>query len=953
MEAIATRAGVRQTPESDLDSILFEHLFEQSQDAIVLLDASDRVVRVNAAFEELFGFRPTECLGRSINTLIVDPGFRHEARAVSRQVLDGKSVRLESLRKTRDGRLMQVEISGVPIRGGDGRLGLFGMYRDISDRRSAEGLLAQSEARYRRIVESLIDGYFELDLNGALVFGNKALSGMLGAAGRPGPAGQLLARVCPRWRRPVARHFLRLMRDDPRDGALAFDGLDRHDRERCFECMISVIRDSEGAPTGFRGTLRDVSQRVRADAEIADREAAYRTMARATGQLVYEYDIDSGRIQWLGALEAVLGADDTDSRGVGIDEWARRIHPDDREHSLDLLARAVQECGNYHAEYRFRRQDGEWIDVVDRGSVLVGDADRPPRMIGTMSDVTQRNREHAALAQTRMQAQITLDSISDAVIRTCGDGRVEYLNPSARALVGMTPAEVLGRPLHDVLRLERLREDGRGQPIELRTLAGGSSGERGEYWLRGHDGGRHEIELSIAPLDHGAAGRGHVVVFRDVSERREAAREIEWQAEHDWLTGLFNRRKFEHDAAKILDEGGSGAGHCLLYMDLDQFKLVNDSCGHHAGDQLLRELAELLRRHVRGSDLFARLGGDEFALLLRDCPIQRAREIASTLVETVDRFEFDWRGHRYRIGISIGLVAVEPAMTLAAALQAADQACYMAKDHGRNRVSEYRREDAGLRHRGNQARAAVEVVEALDEQRFRLYHQRIQCLNDGAGATEILLRMLARDGTVIGPSEFIPGAERFNKIAPLDRWVIRSVFTVLADADRNGQLPPDHRYSINLSGATFCLPETRNYVTGEFETTGLDPSRICFEINESSAIARISEAKTFMEQMRELGCSIWLDDFGSGLSSFSYLKMLPIDGLKIDGSLIHDLRQSHLGRAMVAGITEIARAAGIPCVAEQVEDVEDIDVLRELGVNAVQGFHIHRPEPWSLATISR
>ncbi|MGB0514286.1 MAG: PAS domain-containing protein, partial [Wenzhouxiangellaceae bacterium] len=482
MEAIDTRAGAREAPETGLDSILFEHLFEQSPDAIVLLDESDRVVRINPAFEQLFGYRQSDCHGRTIAALIVDKQLRHEARAVSRQVLEGNTVRFESLRKARDGRRLQVEISGVPIRTGRGRVGIFGIYRDVSDRRDAEKLLAHSESRYRRIVESLIDGYFELDLEGRLVFGNKALARMLGEAGRPGAKRFLLQRLQPRWRRPVMRQFLRLLRDDPGDGALAFDALDGADRVRCYECMVSVIRTSKGLPTGFRGTLRDVSRRVRADAEIADKEAAYRSMALSTGQLVYEYDTGSGRIQWLGALRTVLGVDKRGAEGVGIDEWTRRVHPDDRDRTVELLTRAVRDCGDYRAEYRFQRHDGDWIDVIDRGAVLAGDADRAPRLIGTMTDVTQRNREQAALAEARMQAQVTLDSISDAVIRIGDHGCVEYLNPSARRLIGLSSERALGRPLREVLSLSEVgdhdRTSNRERPLNPGAFAHAASQER-------------------------------------------------------------------------------------------------------------------------------------------------------------------------------------------------------------------------------------------------------------------------------------------------------------------------------------------------------------------------------------------------------------------------------------------------------------------------------------------
>lgn len=802
-------------------SLLFKRLFESATDAIVLLDNQDRVLRINSAFTEMFGYAGDECVGHDLNGLIVDETFEEEASGISGRVRAGERVRLESLRRNRDGELLHVEISGVPVHSESGQVGVFGIYRDITEQRNAEDLLRQSERTYRDIVESLDQGYFELDQNGVLTFGNRALFRLLALEAAPDGAVQALDFVASRCRVKTMLQFRRLLRTGQPGPAFGFKLFTTNGTARHAEVTMSPLRSNQGGVAGCRGVIRDATQRVRMDRALAEAEAAYRLVAQNTGQLVYDYDLASGHIRWLGAIDAVLGCRPEATVNIDIDEWARRIHPEDFESAMKLLERASRRGGRYEAEYRFERTSGEFIMVSDRGSFL-SDADgEPSRMIGTMTDITER------------------------------------------------------------CRMER---------------------------------------------------------------------ELEWQARHDALTGLYNRHKFQEDGEKLLARPArEGAGHCLLYIDLDQFKLVNDTCGHHAGDELLRQLAELLKSSVRGTDLLARLGGDEFALLLGNCPLDRAEQVAAKLIAKIEAFAFVWDGRRFQVGASMGLVSVQPGQNLADALRTADQACYIAKENGRNQVHVHHR-DADLDNHGHdhQVHAVQEVTEALAEDRFRLYYQRIQPLagDEPSSHIEILLRMVGRSGEIIPPGEFIPAAERFNQIARLDRWVISRTLSGMQRARDAGQLMPDDRVSINLSGATFGQPQFLQFVQQQFERTGIDPRNVCFEITESSTISRLSDALVFIRTVREMGCVICLDDFGSGFSSFGYLKMLPVDGLKIDGSLVRGIGSNAVGQAMVRGIAGVARAAGILCVAEQVEHQSDLDLIAGMGVDYIQGYLIHRPEPW-------
>ena len=934
------------------DSVLFEHLFEHSPDGIVLVDGHDRIERVNPAFEKLFGYAPRDCVGKPVNELLVDPDFRDEATDLSSQVLAGRPVRVESVRRGRDGSLLHVEVSGVPIRAAHGQIGIFGIYRDIGARRNAEEMLRQREQQYRHIVEMLIDGYFELDADGNLTFCNRAFRDILALADSEVAGFQPLGQVFER--RQLLHRVLRAARDNTVARSLSLDINTCSGKRRTVECSISAIRGDSDRTVGFRGTLRDVTQRARDEATIAESEQVYRTMALATGQLVYDADFGTGGIYWLGAIEAVLGCAVEDAGRIDLAGWSERIHPEDRDAAVELLEQAQRQSGGYLAEYRFQRDDGTWIDVIDRGAFIAGADGAGVRMIGTMSDVTERKRDQKAFARTREQAQVTLDAISDAVIRVDADDRVEYINPQACRAIGCSADVVQGHLLDDVLRVSVWDGQQQAHRIHARDLGTARAySNADELRLDRGEGRFADIELSVAALDkHGVDG-GRVVVFRDVTEHRRKSRKIAWQAEHDPLTGLYNRRKFETVCECLLGDADEQGGHCLLYLDLDQFKLVNDSCGHHVGDRLLCELSTLMRRQVRRSDVLARLGGDEFALLLQDCSLEKGMAIAEKLVMTINDFEFVWQQHRFQVGVSIGVVELLPGSTLVEGLQSADQACYMAKDKGRNRISAFRPEDQEQQRQDIQLRTALGLTEALRNNRFRLYFQRIEALNaDLPGKhCEILLRMLDDDGQLVSPAVFIPAAERFDKIVMLDRWVVEHTLEALGRAAARGEVAADDRFAINLSGATFSHSDSLPFVVEQLRQSGVNPRNVCFEITESNAISRWSEAQHFIEEIRRLGCLISLDDFGSGFSSFGYLKRLPIDAIKIDGGLVGDMRSSRLGRAMVGGIAQIARVASIPCVAEQVERTEDLDLLRELGIDYAQGFCLHRPEPWPWAAL--
>ncbi|MEX0899488.1 MAG: EAL domain-containing protein [Gammaproteobacteria bacterium] len=441
-----------------------------------------------------------------------------------------------------------------------------------------------------------------------------------------------------------------------------------------------------------------------------------------------------------------------------------------------------------------------------------------------------------------------------------------------------------------------------------------------------------------------------IALLRDVTERRAHERRIEYMASHDPLTGLANRREFERLAELLLDER-RGRGHAMLYIDLDQFKVVNDTCGHAAGDELLRQLTSRLRRCIRDTDSLARLGGDEFGVLLTDCSLEQAEQIAAKLVAMVNEWRFKWNDQYFTIGTSIGLVPLDAGTTsLATLMSAADAACYAAKEAGRNRTVLYRPGDTELLARQDEMHWVARISDALAENRIELYCQRIVSASrypkEGGGEhCELLVRLRERDGTLVEPGRFLPAAERFNLAPAVDRRVVERAFTGVRDA-LDGRASTDDVYAINLSGATLCDPDFGQYVHDMFKETRIPPRMICFEITETAAIASIDAAQEFIGRMHGLGSHIALDDFGTGMASFGYLRSLSVDYLKIDGTFVRDVATDPVSAAMVRAIYELSRAIGVRTVAEFVETEAAFEQVQTLGGDLAQGFALHRPEPW-------
>jgi diguanylate cyclase (GGDEF)-like protein len=441
---------------------------------------------------------------------------------------------------------------------------------------------------------------------------------------------------------------------------------------------------------------------------------------------------------------------------------------------------------------------------------------------------------------------------------------------------------------------------------------------------------------------------GAVLALHDVTVLRNMARQMAYQARHDPLTGLINRGEFELRLAQVLESARSGhTQHALCYLDLDQFKIVNDTCGHVAGDELLKQLTAQLQARVRETDTLARLGGDEFGILLEHCPMEEAAATADALRQVVKRFRFAWQDKLFDIGASIGLVPITAESgSLVDVMSAADSACYVAKDHGRNRIHVYQPEDSALVQRRGEMQWVHRVNRALGEDRFRLLYQRVLSLAPGEADRycEILVRMVDEHGEMVPPMAFIPAAERYQLMPALDRWVLNAALAALQT--HAPALADISVCAVNLSGQSLCDDHFLTSVVGLLDDARIDPGRICFEITETAAIANLSRATRFINVLKGMGCRFALDDFGSGLSSFSHLKHLPVDFLKIDGAFVRDMAGDPVDAAMVEAINRIGHVMGIRTIAESVENDTTLAALRRLGVNFAQGSAIARPEPF-------
>lgn len=573
-------------------------------------------------------------------------------------------------------------------------------------------------------------------------------------------------------------------------------------------------------------------------------------------------------------------------------------------------------------------------------------------LLRTHKLLAQRHAFADALQVEKERAQVTLESIGDGVITTDVEGSIVYMNPAAEGLTHWKNAQASGLPLAALFNLLD-ENDQKDSSTLIEHILGGklSGGSEHSKLIQRLDGSTVSVALVGSPIFTDGKVSGTVLVLHDMTQERQYIANLSWQATHDALTGLANRREFEYRLEQALNDlGRQPSHHSVMFLDLDQFKLVNDTSGHAAGDELLRHICTVLQQGLREGDTLARLGGDEFGVLLEHCPPETAEVIAESLRQNVQSLNFVWKGRPFVSTVSVGLVHISHLpTTLEASLRSADMACYMAKEKGRNRVQVYHADDSEVSLRFGEMAWVQRLHMALEENRFCLFAQQIASIGQNhaaeSGHIEILLRLRDEAGRMILPDSFIPAAERYGLMTSLDRWVVRNVFKIIAQCrDEECYAGPMVVCAINLSGSSIGDEAFLEYLKLQFRTWNIPPAMICFEITETSAIANLGSAIRFINELKSLGCQFSLDDFCAGMSSFAYLKHLPVDYLKIDGSFVKDMLDNPINRAMVEVINHIGHVMGKRTIAEFVETPQIELALREIGIDFAQGYLIERPQ---------
>ncbi len=624
--------------------------------------------------------------------------------------------------------------------------------------------------------------------------------------------------------------------------------------------------------------------------------------------------------------------------------FAQYVHPDDKSRVAKLGYQNSDNAGRDFVEldYRIILPDGEERWVFERTIPVRDDTGKLTSINGYLLDINDRKRAEQLFYEEKERAQVTLHSIGDGVITTDNANCVTYMNPVAERMTELSLSQAKGKVLENVFRA---LDQNTGRSIQnLQKHWNTRSEEMHSVRLRSNK----DVAYSMATIkDDQHRSIGSVVVMRDATRILALTRKLAYYASHDALTDTLNRREFE----RCLDLALKSAvqhklTHVVLYIDLDQFKIVNDTCGHRAGDHLLQLISDLLAQNIRSGDVIARLGGDEFAILLHRCSLDQAKVIAEKLRRATHNARLAWESHVFDIGISVGAVGIDKdSESVSAVMSAADMACYTAKDLGKDRVHVYEKSDAEMNSRRREMHWVNHLHQALKQNRLTLFQQEIMSVSndsDDMRRAEILLRLFDEDGQLVPASMFLPALERYGLGNTIDRWVVRECFSIIA----SGEASNNTIYSINISGPSLSQTDFLNYIESQFEAYSVKGSQICFEITETAAVSHFRNAREFISELKALGCSFALDDFGSGLSSFAYLKDLAVDYLKIDGAFIQNIVKDNVDRALVNAIKDVGHVMLIDTVAEHVENQEIMDIVAAVGIDYAQGSFIGIPKPF-------
>ncbi len=700
-------------------------------------------------------------------------------------------------------------------------------------------------------------------------------------------------------------------------------------------------------------TNRELETQIyeRREAEIRILESKNRIQAIIEGMQDTIIHVNKdGAIKWVTpSIKQLLGYNAEEVNGLNIEKLFASA--EDRQKHDAALDAAFGGLQNHEFVLRHKSGTGVWVseNCVYKYNEVGGITGYET----TLRDITALKQTKEALFLAQERAYVTLGSIGDGVIAVNMDGKIDYMNIVAEQGTGWNLEEAHGMAMDEVFRIvDEKTLQPTPDPVYLCLQEGRATMLPGYLLLIHRHIQQHlSIEVNAAPIRNSNREiSGVVLVFHDVSELRSLA-QMTYHATHDSLTGLINRREFEKRINQALQyTRDKDKRYALCYIDLDNFKVVNDTCGHGAGDELLKQLTMTLRSSLREGDTLSRIGGDEFGILFSGCSISSAKRLAEKIRKRVEEFRFAWNDNSFRIGASIGLVPVTAdSGTISDVLSAADSACYVAKESGRNRVHVYQNNDIAVAEQKGQMQWVHRIQDVLEQDRFRLYFQTIAPIQDIPGEVdklhgEVLIRMLDEDGSLIGPDSFIPAAERYSLMASIDEWVVKNTLEMLS-RDVDYIQKRISACSINLSGQSLSDDRFMGNLVALIDDMDIPPELLCFEITETAVISNLSNATRLIDTLRDMGCRFALDDFGVGLSSFGYLKNLAVDYLKLDGCFIKNMTRDSIDYAMVHSINHVGQTLNIKTIAEFVENKETLEALREIGVDYAQGYSIAKPVP--------
>ncbi len=936
----------RKQAEEELLHIteLLRNVINTSKDFIFVKDTQLRTILCNVTFAHAQGKKPKELYGRTD----IENGWSPELvkgnpekgirgfETDDLEALAGKTVHNPSDPANINGEIRYFDTMKTPLKDEQGNiLGVLGIARDITERKQAE----EDLQRIKEAVDNTTDAIGISTPEGHHFYQNKSFTQLFGYSVEE------LGVIHPR-----------VLYADAKDAKAVFDTI--MDGNSCsVECeMVSkdghhipislranAIKNAEGKIIGLVGVHTDITERKQAEEELSIITSFMQKVFDTAPNFIFVKDRESKFMLVNKAIADAYGSTVDNLIGKSDADFNPDKKENDHFHQDDLEVIDNQK-DKFIPEEKITTSKGElhWLQTIKRP--IIEDDGKVNCLLGISTDITERKQAEEKLKESETKFRNLVEGSLQGIF-VHREFKPLFANQQCADIFGFTNQEEILK-LDSVLEVfwsEEEQERIRG--YNRRRISGGEAPPFYECRGKHQDGHLLWFENHVTKIDWQGEAAIQVTMV-EITERKQADEKISYQASHDALTGLINRHEFERRGERLLTTIKEDKGeHAMCYLDLDQFKIVNDTCGHVAGDEMLHQLSTVLQNTIRHSDTLARLGGDEFGVLMEHCSLDDAHRVTTSLLKVIQDYQFTWEEHSFKVGVSIGLVPITDSIAnLTELLKEADAACYMAKDKGRNRIHVYHTQDSEIAQRHGEMQWVTRIYRAMEEDRFCLYAQSIVPL-DGSNDKhyELLIRMIGDKGVIIPPGAFLPAAERYNLISQLDRWVVKKAFILLAEHPEF--LNQIHFISINLSGPTLADESFLSFVIKLLDSTGIKGEKICFEITETAAISNLGKADIFIATLNQYGCSFALDDFGSGLSSFGYLKNLDVDYLKIDGMFVKDIVDDPIDHAMVKSINEIGQVMGMQTIAEFVENDEIKGMLREIGVNYAQGYGIEKPMP--------